>query len=445
MKKDLIRIFINNKDYVKISPFSSLYTLKQTIKETFYKNISYNSILLYYNDKPLLKDSYSLVQYNITDNTHIFTRIKTIGGNSDFFEKLMVVLFCIFIVLCYFGILALGLLPIMASIFGLIINKGVNFFINKFNIDVDKTKYIFKFIFWIFKTFIIIFFIWGLTAIVAFPLYSLIGYSKCESGIKSKRVGKVTMIWFIVFYFMFNIVDFILSFWESKGGNKTKDVKVTEGIFKNISGDISDLSLPIIKSIKNINDSAKFWIFYIIPFIGQLLEGYHIFLDIIVNILFTSLEFTSEYILEDKSGNISEEGIIRIYEEFQRILGDGNEQPSIIDVAIRQKLEQNGFIGITNQIYVALFDEIENKNIKPPNEKNKNIKPPNENIRNEYSKKKTSKFFKYILFEILKLIKNLNKLIHKFGTANDILNMLKTSQIVGILCIPVFPITFLIQ
>lgn len=424
MKKDLIRIFINNKDYVKISPFSSLYTLKQTIKETFYKNISYNSIILYYNDKPLLKDSYSLVQYNITDNTHIFTRIKTIGGNSDFFEKLMIVLFCIFIVLCYFGILALGLLPIMASIFGFIINNGVNFFINKFNIDVGKTKtkYIFKFIFWIFKTFIIIFFIWGLTAIVAFPLYSLIGYSKCESGIKSKRVGKVTMIWFIVFYFMFNIVDFILSFTSNAVEQKTF---------------ASDVVLPATEVIKKTNDVVKFFIFYFIPFFGQILLRYHTFLNNFIYFLYAFLNYVSSRVKEN-NGELKEDENILLYKYIQKILK--NKNLSINESKVRNYITTYKFTGIVKRIHVSIFDEI-------PDTKREQfgLKLPSNYDEYNEEDRKINNFFKNIFFSILKIIKVLNKLINNIGTPNDVLNMLKTSQIVGILCIPVFPITFLIQ
>ena len=420
MKKDLIRIFINNKDYVKISPFSSLYALKQTIKETFYKNISYDSIILYYNDKPLLKDSYSLVQYNITDNTHIFTRIKTIGGNSDFFEKLMIVLFCIFIVLCYFGILAFGLLPIMASIFGLIINKGVNFFINKFKIkeDIGKTKYIFKFIFWIFKTFIIIFFIWGLTAIVSFPLYSLIGYSKCESGIKSKRVGKVTMIWFIVFYFMFNIVDFIFSFTGSVVNQKTA---------------IGSVVSPAIEAIKKTNDKVKFFIFYFIPFFGQILLGYHMFLNNYIYFLYSSLGYVSSRV--ENNGTLKKGEIISLYKHIQAILK--NKKLSFNESTAKVYIKDNKITEIVNRIHVSIFDKI-------PNEEKKELEPPSDYEKYEKDKK-INNFFKNIFFSILEIIKVLDKLINNIGTPSDVLNMLKTSQIVGIICIPVFIITCILQ
>ena len=173
MKKDIIRIFIDNDNIISISKYASLYSLKCKIKDKLYKSIEYDRILFYYNKKKLTNDSISILKYNIVNNSHIFTSLKTNGGmTGSFISILLFVFFYIIFIITFFVFLASGTLPVFANIYSYILDISIGKLKTYFNFKKINVYiyYALKIILWFIRTFILILFVWATTAIVVFPL-----------------------------------------------------------------------------------------------------------------------------------------------------------------------------------------------------------------------------------------------------------------------------------
>jgi hypothetical protein len=173
MNKKTIRVFVNKKTLIEISPVSSIYSLKYEIVKKIYKDLPLNKINLYFNGK-LLSDDKALMIYGINDNSNISASPIINGGVSNSSWWLYIIYY-----LCipaYLIFLATGLPPVIANVFSFIFDKTILTMLKYFssysgnsdNFEASKHLSFFsfciykllKFVLWAVTSFSTIFFIW---------------------------------------------------------------------------------------------------------------------------------------------------------------------------------------------------------------------------------------------------------------------------------------------
>ncbi len=82
MKNNLIRVFVNEKTIIEISPYASLYSLKDEVHKRIYNSTPIDDISLHFNGKPLIHDTRALLSYGIENDSNLFANVKTKGGMS---------------------------------------------------------------------------------------------------------------------------------------------------------------------------------------------------------------------------------------------------------------------------------------------------------------------------------------------------------------------------
>ena len=262
IKKKIIRIFVNNEFIIEISPYASIYSLKDEIQKKIYDNLKLNKILLLFNGKPL-NDNKTLISYNINDNSNI-SASPIVNGGEDinwFWEWGSWILY-IMIVLGYLIFLASGLPPLVSNIFAVIFNSTIGSVLK----HITDNKWVLQIVNFILKIImmgITFFFVWAVTSFVISPWLFSFKHNYCGSGLAAKDVG-FTVAWiYVLIYGSYNIIDFILNIVQEIVSNRN-DPLIIEGI--------TNMTL---QSSKRGWDILKFSPLYLIPVVGQLLLIYH--------------------------------------------------------------------------------------------------------------------------------------------------------------------------
>jgi hypothetical protein len=207
MGKDIIRILVNQKGVLEISPLTSLYSLRSDIRGKFYSDYpSDKKINLFHSGKCLTDDSSSLYQLGIRDKSSIKASISIEGGTIG--ADLFWIFYFLIIIPGFLIFLLSGLVPIFASGMNLMAVKGVNIILEYFKKDLNPLAMtLLHGFFYFIKAFFIIFYVWALTFYVFFPWLYRRKNIACASGLTAKRIGWWTMVIFIVIYFLMNSVD----------------------------------------------------------------------------------------------------------------------------------------------------------------------------------------------------------------------------------------------
>jgi hypothetical protein len=285
MKNNLIRVFVNEKTIIEISQYASLYSLKDEVNKKIYDSAPIDDISLHFNGKPLTDDTKALLSYGIENDSNLFANVKTNGGMSTSTIILMVLYICS--IPLYFLFLASGLPPVMANIFSFVFDNTVvkilEFFgqcqTDPFVIIIRKFV---KFIMWTISTFATVMFVWITVAYLVFPFYYLIrGRTYCDAGVAAKHVGKVTTIWYMMIYGAYNVIDFLL--------NIIQYLTNMDPILL-----IKGASSASIQVNKEAWDIAKFTPFYAIPFVGEILMVVHEVIEEGVGLLYEALDTISQ-------------------------------------------------------------------------------------------------------------------------------------------------------
>lgn len=275
MYGNLIHIFINEKNIIRISKYSSLYSLKNEIHKKIYSNISFeefnNKFRLSLNGKMLENNSMSLISFNIDNDSNINVEKRLEGGNWSSLFWLYTIYGICFII--YIVFLLSGILPIIANLFGSIFRTVVHNLINYFtrgknNKTIKTMKSVLEFILYIFSFCFTLFFVWALTSYAVFPFYYFKTNDFCKSGLAAEHVGKVTMFWYMFIYGLYNFIDIVLV--------------QSEKIISKFPHAISSIATPFLTGSKKSWDSFKFLPLYFIPFMGNAISGIHKFIGIIV-------------------------------------------------------------------------------------------------------------------------------------------------------------------
>ena len=306
MKK--INIFVNNKNLIEISQFSSVYSLKGEIQKIPEFSTALENIRLDFQGKSLV-DNKSLFSYKIENNSHINAYCNLSGGNTGIF--ILEILYYLSIPL-YLLFLLSGLVPFVANCFGYIFNNiahpildGLSDWLTSLFGKEKQIIFIIKIIkgflnvvIWLIKHFSLILFIWATAAYIIFPgLYN--SYNDyCKAGLEAKTSGFWVMFFYMLAYFALNIVDFfidILDFFvsdhkESKILSKIELPEIVKAIVE-----------PSLQIYKQNWDIVKFSPFYAIPFVGEAYMAAHEGLEIVMSMVYGAMDTISQFNCEDKS------------------------------------------------------------------------------------------------------------------------------------------------
>lgn len=478
MKKNLIRVFVNEKNIIELSPYASLYSLKYEINKKIYDNIPFDNIILHFKGKSIIDDNKSLISYGIDNDSNLVANVKTNGG-FDTSNVLMIIIY-ILLVPIYFIFLASGVMPLFANIFSFIFDNTVLELLKYFGKNLEKDgiffRYSIKFIMWVITTFSTFIFVWATASYVIFPFYYLIrGKRYCESGLKAKHVGKITAIWYMLIYGSYNIYDFLLTKEESLV-KYLPDILILKGTLNSS-----------ILATKEAWDIAKFAPLYAIPFIGEPFMIIHEYLEEGLGLLYESLDMISQYNCDDVN---SADLLCSFFDTLYKTLEKYNVKND--NGKISNKLENNNKKKITtsvNKIKSKKNEGLEEKEIaglfiepiknyklgflikllkrgfcdkalkNEYKDKNKNL--TENQLQNSLPELKGTEFdnttikgminrwwagsVSSLFCQILEALQDITNILWNVGTENEILNMIKTGQIAGIISIIVFIIDTLLN
>lgn len=294
MYEKLIRIFVNQKTLIDISKYSSLYSLKCTIHEKIYSNISFEEFRNYkisFNGKILNNDNISLISYKLDDNSNISVEKKLEGGNwSSLFWLYTIYGICF---LLYIVFLLTGLIPVIANLIGSIFKVTIFNILNYFTKGKHDTttsvmKKIVHYIIYILSFCFTLFFVWSLTAYIVFPFYYFKTNDYCKSGLAATHVGKVTMFWYMFVYGMYNFIDVVLNQFTN-----ILEKKSVPSVFKTVLE-------PFIFTTKKSWDISKYIPVYMCPLflMGTCVLALHNIISVIVPMMNSALQIV-------EMGNIS--------------------------------------------------------------------------------------------------------------------------------------------
>lgn len=287
MESPEYRIQIQDYGYVSISPIASLYSLKEEIKNSFFPD-NHRSFQVYRKEKLLSEDSYSLLQLGIQKEDVLSVKASLLGGDDNQLWFLWLLYYLAIPLFLFF--LVSGLLPLVSSVFNIIVKLGLKFIVSKFGI-LDKipswVKSVGSFFLWIIQTFFIFFFVWAVCAYMIFPhLYGRQG-RKCESGIAAKQIGKWCMYSFIAIYFLLNIPDILLG--------------VLSGMTDKAGLLIKAPIAPLLSTLREVSNVSKLVPFYAIPIAGQILMFLHMGVDSLLSFIFMFFDDMSQFSCDDKA------------------------------------------------------------------------------------------------------------------------------------------------
>ena len=455
------------------------------INKKIYDNIPFDNIILHFKGKSIIDNNKSLISYGIDNDSNLVANVKTNGG----FDKSNVLMIIIYILLVpiYFIFLASGVMPLFANIFSFIFDNTVLELLKYFGKNLEKDgiffRYSIKFIMWVITTFSTFIFVWATASYVIFPFYKLIRSKRyCESGLKAKHVGKITAIWYMLIYGSYNIYDFLLNKEESLI-EYLPDILILKGTL--------DSS---ILATKEAWDIAKFAPLYTIPFIGELFMTIHEFLEEGLGLLYESLDIISQYNCDDKN---TTDLLCSFFDTLYQTLEKynvKNEIQSNDNGTISNKIENKNKKKIKKgsnkiqsrkieglaekEIAGALIEPIKNYKLEPFIKllkrgfcdkalKNKykdeasGIKLTENQLQNMLPQLPKTEFdntkikgminrwwagsVTSLFCQILEALRDITNILWNVGTENEILNMIKTGQVAGIISIIVFIIDTLLN
>lgn len=485
MKKNLIRVFVNRETVIEISPFASVYSLKIDVQKKIYDTLPIDKINLHYNGKPMFDNKKAIVSYGIEDNSNIEAKATAKGGsNSLWWLKILYVISIPFFIL----FLISGLPPVVSNSFAYIFDNTIASILDHFgkkpNDPLSKIiRGVFNVIMWVVTKFATILFIWVMAAYMVFPAYYLFyGRSYCDSGLAAKHVGYVTMVWYMIIYGSFNVVDFILNILQFLSDeDPIQVIKATTG--------------PTIQSSKESWDIMKFAVFYAIPFVGEGIAAVHELIEEGVGLLYEGMDTVSQFQCDNeniatelcafltvfkntlKAKGYKSKGQSRHAQENENIAaahkGKANKNKvstkaskrvnkikataekkasiqaqmtaaELIEPVRNYRLEpllnllQRGFCDI------SIKDKIKNnryaKNLEPLSEKELNAKLPplpgtsyDMNTKMGRLNRWSTGFVTSFFCQITEALSDITNLIWGIGTEAQVVNMIKTGQIAGII------------
>ena len=454
MKKNLIRIFINNKNIIEISSLSSIYSLKYEIKEkiTQFATIPIEKINLHFKSKPLSDDKKSLLFYNIEDNSNI-NAISTINGGSSDSSFWLYLIYYICIPL-YFIFLISGLPPFVANCFGYIFDKTVvsilsTFGANDNGLATKMIRIILNTIMWFVKNIATILFVWATASYMIFPWLYSNNNDYCNSGLAAKDVGFWVMFVYMLIYGSLNIVDFVINILQT-----IVDLQGDPEIIKSFLG-------PSIQAFKETWDIVKIVPLYAIPFVGQFFMFMHEFLDVGMALIYEAMDTIKQFDCDDKNTVSSLDSILT---ELETMLKSKSKTKRKSSNSINKTSETSGTSGTsgianfqTKMFSGVAMEPIKNYKLEPMikllrqgfhdlNIKNSG-KPLPELKGTEWElggfNRWSSSFITSFFCQFLEAMNDITDLLWGIGTENEVVNMIKTGNFAGLISVVFMFIIFI--
>jgi hypothetical protein len=437
MKKNLIRVFINNKNIIEISPLSSIFSLKDEIKTkiSHFVTLPIENINLHFKGKPLSDDKKSLVFYNIEDNSNI-TAVSTINGGSSDSSFWLYLIYYICIPL-YLIFLVSGLPPFVANCFGYIFDKTVvsilsYFGANNNGLATKMIRIILNTIMWFVKNIATILFVWATASYMIFPWLYSNNNDYCNSGLAAKDVGFWVMFVYILIYGSLNIVDFVINILQT-----IVDLQGDPEIIKSFLG-------PSIQAFKETWDIAKFAPFYAIPFVGQFFMFFHEFLDVGMALIYEAMDTIQQFDCDDKNTSLVLDtmltGIVAMLKSKSKTRVSSNP--------INKNSGTTGIANFQAKLFSgAAMEPIKNYKLEPMIKllrqgfHDLNIKntgkplPKLEGTEWELGgfNRWSSSFMTSFFCQFLEAMNDITDLLWGIGTENEVVNMIKTGNFAGLL------------
>jgi hypothetical protein len=280
---EIIIIFNSKKYNLNIKKYESVNSIINSFLEKYnFKDNESQNYFLDYNGQ-YLNSNYCLEKYDITINSQLTLNKKIKGGNSFFsffFKNPYLVIFFMIIALLPIFILPTGFVPSLSSLLDIIIKKSVDTISNYLVCVLGKKTLVSRFnLVLIFIKYIIFFLM--IYVIITFPLILLCctikGYSImddpqsiCSPLKTANSAGMILTIIYIFIYGFYRIGDYFINFFIS--------------IFDKFYI-LNMLFNPILKFTLNIFNKFKYLPLISIPFIGQGIASYFIFLSSVPEVL----------------------------------------------------------------------------------------------------------------------------------------------------------------
>jgi hypothetical protein len=276
-----MKIFIKYEN-TKISLITINYESIASIINKFIKNDNINNYFMDYNGL-YLNNNFSLEKYNIKTNSILNLNKKKRGGNSffNFVKKNPVTIaVCLIIALLPIFILPMGYVPSIASFITLIIKKSVNT-LGKYLVCTLGKSTLFSRLSLLIEINKYIIFILMIFVIITFPLIVLCITMKghlisddpknmCSAINSGNTAGMILTSIYVVIYTIFRGGNFIFN----PIINFCKQFYILNVLF-----------VPILKAIVSIYNTSKYIGVFLIPFIGQALQPYFLFLGTAISSL----------------------------------------------------------------------------------------------------------------------------------------------------------------
>lgn len=419
----MIRVLVNNgyyQDYIKISPFESIYSLKYKIinKKKFKVNKLYDFYLIY--NYHCLNDNKCLFEYNkniFNDNNtcviHIEQKLK--GGKKSVFSGVMQYLVVGILFILYSLIVGSGIITVLSKIYSLLITKvifylfkGIFWFFghtlqegsvrwvnNIINLFADVGKYLVIYYFFYITTFYLTFYLFHYTTIYKFNWCKALKYSSSVSY-------KVTLL-YVIIYVLLNLNVF------------TADTLISVSNYENVPNIIKASIPPLTVNIRDSVNRLKYIPFYLIPILGTpLMEFYHIFIDIFLVLFDINLAVLGNFSCNNKNVRL----LGKLLTKFPKIPGATH----VIDY-----YHLKTFLSFIKPGLLYYNDD--NKLIKY-------IKNPDNGLKNRlnimnYVIYYAIKFFTGVFCTVFTIMHSLKDLLRDLGGTGAISNYIKTGSIAG--------------
>lgn len=274
MGRHNIRVFVNKRNLIETSPFTSLYSFRQAVREKLWSDVDHDLTLnMYLSGKRLgnESDTISLTKLGFEDNSNVTVTPSVKGGFNTIAWLLWIIYY-----LCLAGyviFLFSGFITLFANIFAVTFNNTIFSVITYFMSDPNSTfakfmKLFIRFCTWMLRHFATLFFVWILTAYMIFPWFYGKANKYCESALAAKRVGWWAMFIFTIIYVYMNIGDFVFNIAQEIAGE---------------SPQIIDASVsPPLQGFKEVWDQLKELIFDLIPGVAS----YHMIVEEVIFALY---------------------------------------------------------------------------------------------------------------------------------------------------------------
>ena len=400
-----IQVFINN-DVLDISPFSSVYSLKDKIKKIKkYINIPFENINLHYQGK-LLSDKKSLFFYNIEENSNIDLILTVKGGDSS---HLQLYLIYFLVVILYLTFIISGLPPILANSFFYIFKNTL------LSIFTKIPEWIINISSFIFLNISLIFFIWSSSAYIIFPWLYTNNYDYCNSGLAAMNIGFWIMFSYMIIYGPFNSVDFFC--------DKAEAIVNSESIPK-----ILKPTITMMEYTKNVWDNLKITPLYAIPVVGLIFFRIHNAMASNISYIYYILNIIDKFNCKDKD---TVKTLSDVFNNINNIITlnvkvPSNIQDILLDASIIQVTKKYKSEFLVKLLKYGFSD----LNLEQLNKELEKGEPGWEiNSINRFIARSIVSFFcDFLIFS-----DNLKILLNEVGSENSIINMIKTGQIAGLI------------